>query len=190
MHRMSVSTSLAALHHSVSGFLLVACGSLVACGDPTGDPSAGADASSVATCGTGGEHVVLAGAVALDSASAGTITVDGKVGGINGRSTIGRFYALNLRDIVGGGNLDSVGDHDIAMLPLKYIDKAPDVDCSQPSACRGFFALAGTWTVIETLPRYRASFVLSDLYRHDDTTNQLGAAMAGTVTGCVDANRL
>jgi hypothetical protein len=40
--------------------------------------------------------------------------------------------------------------------------------------------------VLEVQPRYRATFMLSDLSERHDTTNQAGAPLAGTISGCLD----
>jgi hypothetical protein len=135
-------------------------------------------------CSTG-EHVTLQGAFALDVASAAVVTLSDKVIGVGGAPTPGTIYTLSVRRPT-MTDLDAVGVHDVATTNLKYLT---GTGCSTAGACSGFFALGGTVTVTETSPRYRATFTLTDLYHHDDTSDQLGAPIAGTITGCVNANR-
>ena len=134
------------------------------------------------------ERFILTGAVTLDAHSAAAFTISGKVGGVVGAPMPDRLYSLAPRAQL-ATDFDVVGVHDIATVPVKFMDKKNNADCSEPDACRGFFALAGTLEVLEHDPRYRATFTLTDLYRHDDTTNTIGAPFAGTITGCVNANR-
>jgi hypothetical protein len=159
---------------------------LAACGNSGPDSEETPD-SAIATGDCVGEHIILQGAVQLDVRSAAAATVDGKVAAFVGASTPTSAYSLSLRDIL-GTDLDTTGVHDIATKPLKYRNKTVDAECPGPD-CSGFFAMAGTFTVLETSPRYRATFTLSDLYLHDGDTNTLGAPISGNVTGCIDANR-
>ena len=52
--------------------------------------------------------------------------------------------------------------------------------------CSGFYAQSGTFTVIQIHPRYQATFALGDLYERRDNSGANGAAMTGTITGCID----
>lgn len=156
---------------SLAFVILAACGS---------SPSVSPDASvapdvAVSTCDSG-EHMTLHGAFDLDVASAATTTFGGHVIGITGATTPQTVYALSLRHVT-MGNFDAIGDYDIATQNVKYLADG-----------HGFFALAGTLHVTQTTPRYRATFELTDLRAHDDTSDTLGAPIAGTVTGCVNAN--
>lgn len=165
----------------------LACCFLIACGSsPVAEsPDAAPDAPPVGECADG-EHIKLAGAVALDVRSAGAATRSGKVIGIVGAPTPERLYTLATRSVL-TADLDALGDHDIAQVNLKYLDKITGSDC--PTSCTGLFALAGTFTVLENSPRYRATFTLTDLYQYDGDSNDLGPSVAGTITGCVNANR-
>jgi len=173
--------------------LTLALGSLVGCGeavDPSGSPDASTavDAPSVGTCGGGGDRFVLDGAVVLETSSVGPVTVGGKISGVNGLLPSNELYTLSSRELL--VDLDAVGVRDVALLNLKYLRSTQGADCSTAGGgCRGFFALGGTYTVIEVQPRYRATFELSDLRERTDFTNQPGPALAGTITGCLDVHR-
>jgi hypothetical protein len=174
--------------------LALALASLVGCSD-TADPVSIPDASntvdaptSVGTCGDGVNRFVLDGAVTFETGSVGPITVDGKIAGVGSPLGSGEFYAFSSRNPL--VDLDSMGLHDIATLNLKYLRGPQGADCSTAAGgCRGFFALAGTYSVIEVQPRYRATFELTDLRERTDYTNAPGPAIAGTITGCLDVRR-
>lgn len=168
--------------------LLGACGGShepAAVDAPPGSPDAAVDTPVVTGDCSSGEHVTLQGAFTLDVPSAAVVTLSDKVIGVGGAPTPGTIYTLSVRRPT-MTDLDAVGVHDVATTNLKYLAGS---GCSTAGACTGFFALGGTVTVTETTPRYRATFTLTDLYHHDDTSDQLGAPIAGTITGCVNANR-
>lgn len=131
----------------------------------------------MASCDTG-EYISMHGAFELEVASAAASTYGGHVIAFVGAATPQRYYSLSLRHVT-MGNFDAVGDYNIATQNLKYFEED-----------HGFFALAGTLHVTEVSPRYRATFELTDLHHHDDTSDTMGAAIAGSVTGCVNANTL
>ncbi len=164
--------------------LALALSSVVGCGDAV-DPEV--DAPTAGTCG-GGDRFVLDGAVVFETSSVGPVTVDGKIAGVNGLLASSELYTFSSRNPL--VDLDAVGARDVASLNLKYLRTPQGADCSTAAGgCRGFFALGGTYTVIEVQPRYRATFELSDLRERTDYTNQPGPAMAGTITGCIDVHR-
>lgn len=163
--------------------LLVPLLVLAACGDTPSSSTMTPDApapmpdapASSASCDTG-EYISLHGAFELEVASAAAATFGGHVIGFTGAATPQRFYALSIRHVT-MGNFDAVGDYDVATTNLKYFEED-----------HGFFALSGTVHVTQTTPRLRATFELTDLHHHDDTSDTMGAPIAGSVTGCVNAN--
>ena len=165
--------------------LVFALASLIGCGGA--DPSSTVDASSVDDCG-GGNRFVLDGAVVFETSSVGAVTTNDKVSGVAGLPGANELFTFSARNPL--VDLDALGPHDVASINLKYLRGPQGADCSTAAGgCRGFFALAGTYTVIEVQPRYRATFELSDLRERTDYTNQPGPVMAGSITGCLDVTR-
>jgi hypothetical protein len=165
--------------------LALALASVVGCGDAVDSE---VDAPTAGTCGGGGDRFVLDGAVVFETSSVGPVTVDGKIAGVNGLLASSELYTFSSRNPL--VDLDAAGSQDVAAVNLKYLRGPQGADCSTAAGgCRGFFALGGTYTVIEVQPRYRATFELSDLRERTDYTNQPGPAMAGTISGCVDVHR-
>ena len=167
---------------------LVATLGLVGCGGDahpdTVDAAPTADADPTARC-PGGAHLALRGAVVLDTSSIAAATVNAKVVGVAGLAGADEIV-LSLRHAV-PGDLATVGSYDVATTNLKYLDMASGSACA-PGTCTGFFAVAGTYTVAQVQPRYQATFVLTQLLAHDDISDQAGAPIAGTVTGCIDVS--
>jgi hypothetical protein len=171
--------------------LLAACehdsnvGSSVDAPPSTGDAALDAPAQA-GTCTPGSDRLVLDGAFLVDTQSIAPVTVSGKVAGFGGLHA-GNSASLLVRNTF-TQDLDALGDHDVATTNLKYLEQPQGVDCTTEPAgtCKGFFALAGTFTVTALQPRYQATFTLTDLREHHDITDQLGPVIAGTITGCVD----
>jgi|MudIll2142460700_1097286.scaffolds.fasta_scaffold13930_3 hypothetical protein len=167
--------------------LALVLASLVGCGDPTDSSSVPDASTSVGNCG-GGDRFVLDGPVMFTTSSVGPVTTNNKVSGVAGLLGTSELYTFSARNPL--VDLDALGPHDVASVNLKYLRGPQGADCSTAAGgCRGFFALAGTYTVIEVQPRYRATFELSDLRERTDYSNQPGPAMAGTITGCLDVDR-
>jgi hypothetical protein len=163
--------------------LLVPLLVLAACTDASSPatpdaPAASPDAPAlVASCDTG-EYISMHGAFELEVASAAAATSGGHVIAFVGAATPQRYYSLSVRRVL-TGNFDAVGDYDVATQNMKFYEED-----------HGFFALAGTVHVTQTTPRFRATFELTDLHHHDDTSDTMGAPIVGSVTGCVNANTL
>lgn len=154
-----------------------------ACG---GSDDSSSDTPGVATC-TDTTTFAMAGAFELAASSVSTVTVADRVVGISG-STQGRVITFTVRRPA-TDNLDAVGSYDAATINIKYLQTTVGSDCAMAGACDGFFALAGTIVVEETTPRFRATFELTDLYEHDDTSDELGPALPGSVNACIDVTR-
>lgn len=142
----------------------------------------------IAAC-DGGDRFVLDGAFAIDSEELGPVTVEDKVAGFMGAAGGGNIFSLTKRHVPLDGDFDEVGVHDIAGVHVKYLEFPFNSDCSVSGTCHGFFALAGTVEVLEVSPRFRATFSLTELVERSDNTDEQGAPIAGTVTGCVDSRR-
>lgn len=168
-----------------------------ACGDPDDHQNETPDASTSMTpdappvtgdCSGSGDRFVLNGAVTVASSSLGPITVEGNVAGWAGALGNARVFAFSKRRVPLDGDFESVGVHDISTEHVKFIDKLYNADCSTAAGgCTGFFALSGSVTITSITPRFVATFALADLYARTDDSNNLGQAMAGTITGCVDS---
>ncbi|HTL37072.1 MAG TPA: hypothetical protein VL326_28250 [Kofleriaceae bacterium] len=155
--------------------VLAACTDASPAETPDASPAMPDAPYSMASCDTG-EYFSMHGAFDVEVASAGRVTSGGHVIAVVGAATPQRFYSLSLRHIL-TDNFDTVGDYDISAHNMKYFEED-----------HGFFALAGTVHVTQTTPRFRATFELTDLHHHDDQTDTMGAPIAGSVTGCVNAN--
>jgi hypothetical protein len=145
-----------------------------------------APAANNGTCPLGSDRLVIDGAFTVDTQTIGFVTVAGKVIGVAGQHA-GKTIGFTVRDAL-GDDLDALGDHDVATKNMKHLESPPGTECETApiGTCRGFFALAGTFTVSQVQPRYRATFTLTELHERHDSTDQLGAPIAGTVTGCLD----
>jgi hypothetical protein len=163
---------------------------LGACGEETTPSANQPDATvpepdapqSSATCDQ--ESFALQGAVNLTTASAGTVTIDGKIAGVAGSSGPNRLYSLNVR-MYASDMLDRVGTYDIATHNLKFFDQ-PAGGCGN-GPCTGFYAMGGTYEVLSVQPMYRATFTFTDLRERSDADSPPGAAIAGQITGCLAA---
>ncbi|MBS1122530.1 MAG: hypothetical protein H6Q90_4758 [Deltaproteobacteria bacterium] len=160
-------------------------GSTVDAAQSTADSSIDGPPQSGA-CTPGNDRLLMNGAFVLDTQTITYVTVGGKVAGFGGPHG-GDTVSFSVRSAL-TQDLDALGDHDVATTNMKFLEQPTGVDCSTAPAgtCNGFFALAGTFTVTQIQPRYRATFTLTDLREHHDITDQLGAPIAGTVTGCLD----
>jgi hypothetical protein len=155
---------------------------------PPGIPDAeDGDAPPPTDCTSDNDRLILSGAWTFNHSSVSLITLDMRVIGVSGNLPAPAFgnYTFTVRDAM--ADIDALGDHDIVMKNLKYLEQMGS--CATPGNCNGFFAKAGTFTVTEVTPRYRATFTLTDLYARMDTSNTEGAPIAGTITGCMSAPR-
>jgi hypothetical protein len=133
------------------------------------------------------DRLRISGPISADTTSVATVKLSGVVIGVGGlTSTAVASYAFTLRDIL-HGELQSTGSHDVGAGAIKYVTATANANCQNPGQCLGFVALSGTFDVLESSPRYRATFTLTDLHEYDDSSSSAGAAMAGTITGCIDA---
>lgn len=135
-------------------------------------------------CTPGNDRLVIGGVFSIDTQQIANVTVSGKVVGVGGQHG-GNTVAFSVRDTL-ADDVATLGVHDVATTNMKQLEVPPGSDCSIAGACTGFFALSGTFTVLEVQPRYRATFTLGDLHERHDNTNTEGPAIAGTVTGCLD----
>lgn len=164
---------------------LVACGSNQP-GSNSPDAAGSPDGAVDPTCGSGGDRFVFGGAMSVDSPSFGFVTVNSKVAGVAGAASPGELVSFGPRHII-GVDLEVLGDHDVAIENFMELRAPLNAMCEAGNTvCNGFYALAGTYTVLEVHPRYRATFMLSSLQERHDNTGMPGAAIAGSITGCVD----
>lgn len=145
---------------------------------------ASTDGGSVAMCSPGSDRLVIGGAFSIDTQQIANVTVSGKVVGVGGQHA-GNTVAFSVRNTL-TDDVGTLGAHDVSTTNMKQLEVPPGGDCSQAGACTGFFALSGTFTVLEVQPRYRATFTLGDLFERHDDSNTPGPALAGTVAGCID----
>lgn len=172
---------------------LAACGGGDDDGGMPATPDAGTNPSSdgaVTTgdpmCPSGTTRLVLTGAHAVDMANVSPVEVSGNVTGVAGTDGTD-LVTFGLRQAF-AAHLESLGEHDVAEKNLMFYQHPSGTDCAFAplGVCKGFFAMAGTFTVLEVAPRYRATFTLSDLYERALTDSDPGAAIAGSITGCLD----
>lgn len=159
----------------------------LACACSSETSSSGPDAAtSTADCTPDRQR--MSGAFEADTPSVATVKLGGVVIGTGGFAPGAELksYAFTLRDIT-HGELQTVGTHDVAIAALKYVTATATANCQLPGQCLGFVALDGTFEVLESSPRYRATFTLGQLHAYDDASTSAGAAISGTVTGCIDA---
>ena len=149
--------------------------------DPEGvDSGVAADSGLVADCGTYGFK--MSGAVTFTSPVSAPATRDGLVIGVVGYDATAA-YALAIWDSL-TADLNGVGAHDISTAHVDFLQMPPDGVCGTPGTCPGFVATSGSFVVTSTAP-YAATFTLGDLYARDGSSTDVGAAIAGAVTGCL-----
>jgi len=149
--------------------------------DPEGvDSGVAADSGPVADCGSYGFK--MSGAVAFTSPVSATATRDGAVIGVVGYDATAA-YTLAIWDSL-TADLDGVGTHDVSTAHLDFLQMPPNGVCSTPGTCPGFVATSGSFVVSSIAP-YAATFTLGDLYARDGSSTDVGAAIAGEVTGCL-----
>lgn len=138
------------------------------------------------TCILGNDRLLFGGPFVVDTMTVAYVTISDKVVGVAAQQS-GKTLSFTVRNAL-TQNLDTIGDHDVATTNLKHLEIPSGADCDTdpPGTCNGFFALAGTFSVTQIQPRYRATFILTDLRERHDNTNVLGPAIAGTITGCLD----
>jgi hypothetical protein len=142
------------------------------------------DATSANTCDGTGDAFTFSGPLAFDAYDFGMITSGGQVVGLAGSAFNADVMSFATRPL---SELETAGAHDIAVQNLTALRAPFDQSCDTGNTvCHGFFAHAGTYTVHAVHPRYQATFTLSDLYERSDNFGPAGAAIAGTITGCID----
>lgn len=143
------------------------------------------DASSVPnTCNSTGNSWVYSGAVDFEAYDFGMITSGGKVVGLAGSALNTDVLSFNTRALT---ELDTVADHDVSVQNIMALRAPFNQSCDTGNTvCHGFFAQAGTFSVHAVHPRYQATFTLTNLFERVDNSGPPGAAIAGTITGCVD----
>lgn len=144
----------------------------------------GPDASS-ATCDGTSDAFAFSGAVTtFDAFDFGLVTLGGKVVGMAGSATNTDVLSFNSLPLT---ELETLGDHDVATQNITSLRAPFNHSCDTGNTvCHGFFAHAGTYKVTAVHPRYQATFTLTDLFERTDNSDQPGAAIAGSITGCVD----
>jgi len=114
----------------------------------------------------------------------GLVTSGGNVVGMAGSALNTDVLAFNTLPLT---ELSTLGDHDIATQNITSLRAPFNHSCDTGNTvCHGFFAHGGTYSVTAVHPRYQATFTLTDLFERTDNTANLGAPIAGTITGCVD----
>ena len=136
------------------------------------------------TCNGTGDSWVYSGAIAFEAYDFGMVTFGGKVVGFAGSALNSDVLSFDTRPLT---ELETLADHDIAVQNITALRAPFDVSCDTGNTlCHGFFAQAGTYTVHAVHPRYQATFTLTNLFERTDNSGPPGAAIAGTITGCVD----
>ncbi|MEP6860274.1 MAG: hypothetical protein ABJE66_06630 [Deltaproteobacteria bacterium] len=136
------------------------------------------------------DDFVFSGASDFVAYDFGFTTLGGKIVGIAGSGLNADILSFNLTKFT--FDLEALGDHDVATQNLTSLhmpyDPASNGHTCDPgnTVCHGFYAQSGTYTVNAVHPRYQATFTLSNLKDRTDNTSPPGAAIAGTLTGCVD----
>lgn len=154
---------------------------LAACGSDPAEHDWGAD-SGPGNCPAEGTQID--GAYSFGTASAATYEVSGHIVGVAGFNIEGTAsYKLGAHDGL-SRSLDAIQTYDAATTPISLLVGPKDADCSTAGQCEGFIGRAGTFEVTSLAP-YRAQFQLSDLVAYDGSNSAGGAAIAGTVTGCL-----
>ncbi len=157
---------------------------LPACSGESTD-AVGPDAAAASDCDGTSDQFAFTGAISAEHVSFGFTKSNGKIVGTGGAAHNSDLIAFNLRDLQ--FELETLGDHDVAVENLTALRGPLGASCEAGNTvCHGFFALAGTFTVEQVIPRYRARFTLSDLRERNDNFSPPGAAIAGTIAGCID----
>jgi hypothetical protein len=165
---------------------LAACSSNPPPASDTPDAAGSPDAPVDTSCGGGADHFAFTGAMSVDSPSFGFVTVNSKVAGVAGAASSGEIVSFGPRHIL-DVDLEALGDHDVAVANFMELRGPYNMSCDTGNTvCNGFYAQAGTYTVLSVHPRYHATFTLSALQERHDNSGTPGPAMAGSITGCVD----
>jgi hypothetical protein len=157
--------------------LLVAISSITACAaeEEDNDPPS--------TCAS--ERLSMTGAFDVETSSVSTFTLSGSVIGVAGFVPPSSSYSFVAREPA-AAPLGTVGTYDVAATNLSYLTGSASANCAMPDQCEGFVAMSGTFEVVSTEP-YRATFTLGTLHEYDGSSSTLGAAMTGTIEGCLEA---
>jgi hypothetical protein len=149
------------------------------------DASAGdRDAAIANTCDGTADAFVFSGAVAFQAYDFGMVTSNGQIVGLAGSALNTDVMTFNSRGLT---ELQTIGAHDIAVQNLTALRAPFNQSCDTGNTvCHGFFARAGTYTVLAVHPRYQVTFTLSDLTARTDNAGPPGAAIAGSIAGCID----
>jgi hypothetical protein len=142
------------------------------------------DAEIANTCDGTGDAFVFSGAVAFQAYDFGMITSNGQIVGLAGSALNTDVMTFNSHALT---ELETAGPHDVAVQNITSLRAPFDQSCDTGNTvCHGFFAHAGTYTVHAVHPRYQVTFTLSDLYERSDNASPPGAAIAGSISGCID----
>ena len=135
-----------------------------------------------------GEQLTMTGAVEINTPSAATFLLNQAVIGVAGFGDLGATtsYSFTLENPL-SGELGTLGVHDVAVQPVRYLIAGASADCQVAGSCMGFVANAGSYEVLAVEPTYRAAFSLDALFAYDGSSTAQGAPIAGRVTGCVTA---
>ncbi len=176
--------------HMKSLFVMIICG-CQAVSQVGSQVDSNTDTPIAHTCDGTSDGFVFSGAnydfVAYDF---NFVTSGGKVVGIAGSGLNADLLSFNLTKFT--FDLEALGDHDVATQNLTSLhmpyDPASTGHTCDPgnTVCHGFYAQGGTYTANAVHPRYQATFTLSNLHDRTDNTSPPGAAIAGTITGCID----
>jgi hypothetical protein len=139
---------------------------------------------AVNSCGGTGNTLTYSGAVSFDAYDFGMVTSNSIIVGFAASSLNADVLTFNSRTLT---DLQALGDHDIATNNLTAMRGPFNTECSTGNTvCHGFYADAGTYTVHAVHPRYQVTFTISNLFDRTDNESGPGAAIAGSITGCVD----
>ena len=144
-----------------------------------------ADAPIANTCNGTGDSFVYTGAItAFQAYDFGMVTSNGQVIGLAGSALNTDVLAFNTRPFA---EIETIGDHDVAAENITALRAPFNQSCDTGNTvCHGFYAQGGTYTVHALHPRYQVTFTLSNLFERTDNSSPPGAAIAGSITGCVD----
>lgn len=164
---------------------IVGCQPISQVGVQTDAMPGSADAAIANTCNGSGDSFVYTGAItAFQAYDFGLVTSSQQIVGLAGSALNTDVLAFNTNPFA---ELETLGDHDIATENIQALRAPFNQSCDTGNTvCHGFFAHAGTYTVHALHPRYQVTFTLSSLFERTDNFGPPGAAIVGTITGCID----
>jgi hypothetical protein len=135
------------------------------------------------TCAS--ERLSMTGAFDVETSSVSIYKLSGSVIGVAGFASPSASYSFVVREST-AAQVGMIGAYDVAATNLAYLEGSATANCQMPGQCDGFVATSGTFEVVSTEP-YRATFSLANLHAYDGSSTTLGAAMSGTIEGCLEA---